>query len=198
MIAWGHRASPKTHRPTHTQTRSDARTRRSTQRQGDTDRGTATQICGIADTQTNRHTDKVIESETHRVRETPLWSDSKPDGGTDRQMNTCSQRQSHRDICVMIDRLGAQSQSKSTHVEKAFVSRVSARPISRAVIERHTEIDGETHRHARNERVIGDVYRQIARHTATDVSRDRETYSSHIKSHRQQHRHRLSCRPGVG
>ena len=56
---------------THTETRSDARTRRRTQRHGDTDRGTATHICGIADTQTNRHTDKVIESETHRVRETP-------------------------------------------------------------------------------------------------------------------------------
>ena len=68
----------------------------------------------------------------------------------------------------MIDRLGAQSQSKSTHVEKAFVSRVSARPISRTVIERHTEIDGETHRHARNERVIGDVYRQIARPTESE------------------------------
>ena len=82
--------------------------------------------------------------------------------------------------------------------KQAFVSRVSARPISRTVIERHTEIDGETHRHARNERVIGDVYRQIARHTATDVSRDRETYSSHIKSHRQQHHHRSVMSAGSG
>ena len=99
---------PATWRPTHTETRSDARTRRSTQRQGDTDRGTATQIWG------------------HRA-------------------------------------------SPKAHMwKKAFVSRVSARPISRTVIERHTEIDGETHRHARNERVIGDVYRQIARPTESE------------------------------
>ena len=61
--------------------------------------------------------------------------------------------------------------------KQAFVSRVSARPISRTVIERHTEIDGETHRHARNERVIGDVYRQIARPTESERHHSGQTAS---------------------
>ena len=51
--------------------------------------------------------------------------------------------------------------------------------------------NGQTHRHGRTERVIGHVYREIGRLTATDVSPDRETYSSRGKPHRKQHHHTL-------